>query len=842
MPSILTFLLAVLLGLPFLAAHEIERLPALPDGVGVAGAYVGEINGELIVAGGANFPVPLWEGGEKRWHDTIYALNQPDGEWRVLGRLKRPTAYGGAVSLGDGMLCFGGGDADRYFDHVTWLSLREGELISKSYPPLPHALANFAWVKCGSYLHVLGGTRDPQAKEALNTHWVKNLDDPTSGWMQAASIPGPGRLLPIAGASGDAIFVFSGASLNPDGSRTYLKTGYRYDPGKGWSELPEMPRAALGAPTPLVTLGGGQLLIVGGDDGSQVGTKPTPDHPGFARDFLLFDPKTGEWQVDGEMPAEFEAPVTTSTSSWRGAWVLASGEASPGRRTPQMILLTPTDQATIKGESKLGWLNWTVLATYLLMMVAVGWWFMKRNAAASTDAYFRGGQKIPSWVVGMSIFATSLSSLTFMGIPARSFQTDCSWYLGQLTILLVVPVVAAMYLPFFRKLNVTTAYEFLEHRFNLACRLFGCFAFILFHLGRIGIVLYLPAIALASVSDIAVDQAILWIGVLCIIYTVMGGITAVVWTDAIQALVLMGGALLCLGIAVFQAEGGISQVWEVATTQNKLFQSVEWGGFSIAEGTGSAAVLLIAFFFNSLVPYTSGQDLVQRYVTTPNIAEAKKSLKITMWMSVFGSAVFFALGVAVFAFYQTQPEALDPRFAKNDSILPFFILQQLPTGISGLVIAAIFAASQSTISSSLNSISSTWITDIDARLLRPDQTDKVYLKGAQIVVLVAGILGVGAALWMANSNVDSAFKVFNTFVGLAAGSLGGVFALGVFTKKVSGQAAFVGALIGFVSVLLIHFSELPVTGLLYAAIGFGICFISGLILAPVFPTPTNKNS
>jgi SSS family transporter len=462
---------------------------------------------------------------------------------------------------------------------------------------------------------------------------------------------------------------------------------------------------------------------------------------------------------------------------------------------------------------------------------------MKREAASTTEAYFRGGQRVPAWVAGLSIFATMLSALTFMGIPARAYRTDISWYLGQLPILLIVPLVMRCYLPFFRKLDLTSAYEYLERRFSLACRLFASISFTAFHLGRIAIVLYLPALALATVSDIGVITAILVIGLLCLVYTVMGGIEAVVWTDAVQAIVLMAGAVLCFVLAVWQVDGGLVGVTRIALTDHKMFESLRWDSFDITDGTNAALVLFVAFFFNSLVPYTSSQDVVQRYVTTANIDAAKRSLRVTMWMSLVGSLVFFLLGTAIYAFYKTHPGRLDPSLAAGDSILPFYLFRELPAGVSGLIIAAIFAAAQSTVSSSLNSVATTYVKDIDARLLRPGREDRSYLRVAQIVVVIAGLFGTGIAVLMARSNIESAFATFNTMIGLTAGSLGGLFALGIFTRSTHGLGALVGAIAGFASVILLHLTKAPVSGLLYAAIGFIVCYAVGILASRLCSGP-----
>ena len=824
---------ALLLLLTTFARAELEwsQLPPLPDSHGFAGAFAGTSNGALIVAGGANFPdAAPWDGGAKAWHDRVFVLESPDGTWREAGRLPRALAYGATFSTPAGMICVGGNDADAHHAEVFRLKWNGSAIETESLPPLPTPLANMAGAMVGNTIHLVGGSVAPDSTTASTLHYAFD----GQRWQELAPLPAAGRILPVAGARDGNFFVFSGASLAPDAdgkpARTYLRDAWKYDASHTWTRLADMPRAAVAAPSPTPATGATHLMIIGGDDGTLASFEPKSAHPGFSHEILAYDRVTNTWVVAQPLPENLSAPVTTPVVEWRGRFVIPTGEVGPAVRSPQVLAATSKAQKTAFGV-----LNWIIVAIYLGAMIGVGIFFMKREAAGTTEAYFRGGQRIPPWVAGLSIFATMLSSLTFMGIPARAFQTDVSWYIGQLSILLIVPIVATCYLPFFRKLDLTSAYEYLERRFSLACRLFASVSFTAFHLGRIAIVLYLPALALAAVSDIDVITAITVIGVLCLIYTVIGGIEAVVWTDAIQALVLMAGAILCFVLAAVHVDGGFAGMVEIAKTDHKLFENLRWDSFSFADGTTSAVVLFVAFFFNSFVPYTSSQDVVQRYVTTPDLAAARKSLKVTMWMSIFGSAVFFALGTAIYAFYKTHPERLDSALPAADSILPFYIIHELPVGISGLVIAAIFAASQSTVSSSLNSVATAYIKDIDARLLRPGRSDRTYLRTAQLVVVIAGLFGIGIAITMAESNIESAFKTFNMMIGLTAGSLGGLFALGVFTRRTNGTGALIGAFAGLISVLTLHLTNAPVSGLLYAFIGFAICFVVGWVASFVLP-------
>jgi len=868
---------------------EWNKLPPIPDREGFAGVYAGVVDPdgrpELLVAGGANFPDGLpWEDGKKVYHRGVFALELKDGgEWRKVDEdWPEPVAYGMSVSLPDlGAVMFLGGKQvdeasgkERALDSVRLVSRVDGALKVEDLPSLPEGRNDAVAAVLGKRVIVIAGVTNKSPDladgfQVLKSALLLDTSKPREVWAweelpwpeSAPGVAARGRMHPICGVRDDTLYLFGGRDFAdeavPDEQAEerifgldFQRDCYALDlEMKEWRRIADLPHALSAAPSTAVPVGATHLAVLGGVPveflREQVAARPEINgqgtaHPGFPADILAYDTLTDTWAPAGSLPKKVEAdhetntagstwaPVTTRAVLWDGGVIVPTGEVKPGIRSPQVLQGKPQSQPT-----NFGLINWTVVVVYLLGMVGVGYWFMKREAASSTEAYFRGGQRVPWWVAGLSIFATMLSALTFMGIPARAYQTDVTWYIGQLPILIVVPLVVLCYLPFFRKLDLTSAYEYLEKRFNLASRVFASLSFILFHIGRIAIVLYLPALALAAVSDIGVIPAILIIGVLCVIYTVMGGIEAVVWTDAIQALVLMGGAILCFVLVLFRVDGGIGSVYEIANADNKLFENLRWDNFDIADGTTTAIVLFVAFLFNSLVPYTSGQDVVQRYVTTKDIGAARKSLWTTMWMSVFGSLVFFALGAAIYAFYKTHPMQLDPALPKTDSILPFFIMQQLPVGVSGLIIAAIFAASQSTISSSLNSVATAWIKDFDARLVRPGRDDATYLSAAKWVVTLIGAIGIAVACVMALSDIESAFKTFNKLIGLTAGALGGLFALGVFTRRANGRGAMVGAVVGFATVLVLYFTEAPVSGLLYAFIGFAVCFGVGYVVSLV---------
>ena len=386
-----------------------------------------------------------------------------------------------------------------------------------------------------------------------------------------------------------------------------------------------------------------------------------------------------------------------------------------------------------------------------------------------------------------------------------------------------------MFLPFYRVLNVTSAYEYLEKRFNLSARLAGSLLFMLYQCGRIAIVLYLSALALATVSDFNIQTCIVVMGVLCIVYTVVGGIEAVIWTDVIQAFILMGGAIFSLVYLLAQVEGGLGETIRVAVEGRHLFETVNWSwDLTVASGW----VILIGSLFHNLFPYTASQDVVQRYMTTPDQKTAARGIWLNAAVSVPAQAVFFAIGTALYVFYKQQPSRLEASL-QNDAIFPFFIMSELPVGVAGLVVAGIFAAAQSTLASSMNSVATTYVTDFHRRR-RPALTERSYLRVARVVTMVVGVAGTGIALLMAGTDIRSIYSTFLEILGLLGGTLTGLFILGIFSRRASGRGALAGALLSATIVLFVRMTH-PLNVYAYAPIGLSACVVIGWLMSLVMP-------
>ena len=802
-----------------------KTLPDMPEPLGVGGPYAGISNNVLIVAGGAHFPVSLFDGGVKRWIDTMHVLScdGDDCRWENGFRLPRPLAYGASVTLPEGVLCIGGCDAERCYDDVFLLTYANGDVVTTPLSPLPEPSANHAAVLLDGVVYVVGGQTSLAGKTALRRVLRYDITESAPVWRETAPLPGPGRILPVAGAQHGAVYVFSGCELleSEDGSvgRRYLDDAYRYDPVREtWARIADLPRPAAAAPTPAFPLGNGHLAVYGGDTGVHADRvfELKDRHPGFSAASLIYNTITDTWATGQLMPY---APVTTVCFSWNDAAVIPSGEVRPGVRAPSVLTGQPQSNRT-----PFSLLDYGALVFYLSMLIVIG--CIMAGQEKGTNDFFLAGRRIPWWAAGVSIFGTQLSAITFMAIPAKSYASDWSFSIINIGIVAVAPIIIAFYLPFFRRLEVTTAYEYFEKRFNYMVRLVGSLTFILFQLGRMGIVLYLPAIALSTVTGFNVFLSITVMGVLATAYTVLGGIEAVIWTDVLQVVVLLGGAALSLVIMILNS-GAPGDFFSAAYAAGKL-HVIDWN-FDL---TAPVIWVLLLGWGSNLISYSSDQTVIQRYLTTRDERTAARSIWTNAILCIPATILFFSVGTALFVFYGHQPALLNPHLA-TDAVFPWFIVSELPAGIAGIVIAGLFAAAMSTLDSSLNSIATAVTTDI-VRRFNTGLSDHGGLKLARWLTVVFGLFGTSSALLMATMDISSLFDQYLKVIGLLGGGLAGLFILGIFTQR----ATSLGSLVGFTGSAVVqcfvqsrtslHFLVYPVTGIFS-------CVIIGWIASILLP-------
>ena len=748
-------------------------------------------DGRFVVAGGSYF-----EGGKKVYRSGIYA-RELDGKWSKVGELPRAVAEGVSCETPKGIFCAGGTDGTKVFDDAFLLVVENGAARVSSLPSLPEPLSMGAAAADGEKVYVV----------ASKKVYALDLAAEKGEWRLVAELPGPARAQMVAAIqNGDQkekmLVVYGGYDVETkqplhDGYALVLSQVGVTSSGQqqAWKKLSPLPENTTTIGAAFLPSGHQHILLVGGfgekgwiDRAINGSTETDPVKLGWQRKILAYNCVTDAWCEYGEIAAADSprcgaaAGIRPGKTPEQYTLLIAGGEIAPATRTDAISV------ASFRKTGKFGAMAWAVVGVYALLMVGMACFFIFKKK--DENDYFRGGNRIPWYVAGMSIFATMLSSITFIAIPTQAYLQDWRYFVMAFFIIGMAPVAIYYYLPFFCRLGITSAYEYLEKRFNLGVRLFGSAAFVVFMVCRVAVVTLLPAIALNAVTGISIDACILICGILTMIYCSLGGLEAVIWSDFVQGIVLMGGAVSVLVLLIMKTGGDgahFSTFWNVASTYNKntmwdfrfiLTQPVFW-------------VVAVQGLISNLSSYTSDQCVIQRYIATPDENATKRSLWFNGCMSVFAQIVFYGIGMALFAFYHTHPEAMDVTMPKGDSVLPIFMATEMPPWLAGLVIAAVFAATISTLSANLSSASTAVVTDFVKRF-NPGISGKTQIRCGQVCTYVVGIIGIMAALTLARMESSALFDNFNKYIAMLTAGLTGLFFMGVFMPRIKGIAAVLG--------------------------------------------------
>lgn len=813
---------------------------------GLSAAYAGMDGGRLVVAGGSNFPdVPAAQGGAKKMYAETYRL--VGDHWQAAGRLSEAAAYGASVSTPQGVLLLGGCDSlGRPTAHVALLA--EQGRAERSLAPLPLPLKELA-AAAGSdgWVYVAGGlsTEGPSV-QAFRARLVDLLAG-RAAWQALppyGAAASEGRVQPCAvvqnGALGPVFYLFGGYSPL---TKTCFDDGVAYDPRTGhWHHTaPIRPvanreqgpvEALVGAAA--ATTGTAGVVFFGGvnkavfERALQQPEAGYLEHPAawyrFRDRLLFYQTITDAWSegfVCPRLARAGAAAVSLPGTTGRTHWAIVGGEEKPGVRSAD------TTDVELTYSAHFGALNWAVLIAYLAGMLGLGFYFMRRQKGG--DDFFKGGGRIPWWAAGISIFATMLSAITYMSIPAKAYVTDWTYYPMQICILLVSFPVIKYYLPFFRRLNVTTAYEYLERRFNYVARAMASVLFIVFMVARMALVLFLPSLAMTAVTGIDIYTCIVLMAVITIVYCTMGGMEAVVWGDVVQGIILVGGALLAAGYLIAGTSGGSGGFFDLAMANDK-FRLFDW---SFDYRNACFWVVILGGLANNLISYTSDQTVIQRYLTTKDERSAARGILTNGLMSVFVTIAFFTIGTGLYTFFKTHPAAMDMTMQKSDAIFPFFMMSQLPVGVAGLLIAAVFAATMSTIASNINSISTAFTIDLYRKFV-PASAQKSTLRVARAAGIVSGVIGMLIAMIMATTDIQSLLDYFNTILGLLSGGIGGLFLMGIFFPRIGARAALCGFVAGTAVVVWMNFCT-AVNFLLFGFVSVAVSVAVALALSVVWP-------
>jgi solute:Na+ symporter, SSS family len=469
----------------------------------------------------------------------------------------------------------------------------------------------------------------------------------------------------------------------------------------------------------------------------------------------------------------------------------------------------------------------TVFFLYLAGVVLFGCWFV--NISRSSEKFTVAGRSLPGWAVGVSIFGTYLSSNTFIGVPGRAYGTNWNFFVFTLTLPVAAWLATRFFVPFYRRSREISAYHHLEGRFGPWARTYAVVCYLFTQIARMAAIMFGVALALNALTGWSMVAIILTAGALVTLYTLLGGIEAVIWTDVVQSIILVGGAVLVAAFVTFGMPGGPASAVSIAHAQGKF--SLGSFGMSLTEST-FWVVFLYGVCIN-LNNFGIDQSYVQRYHTSRSERDARRSVWIGALTYIPVSLLFFFIGASLFSYYDSRPDMLDevrthtatvavdnaPGMLSGeardaairdmaagygptdigDKVLPHFIVTALPIGLAGLLIAAIAAAAMSSIDTGLNSSATVILSDIYIRYIRPGAHEAERMRVLHGATLIWGILGTAAALAMIG--VESILAVWWELSGIFAGALLGLFLLGMIWRAVDGFSAVIAVTAGVTVIL-----------------------------------------
>ncbi|NUO75430.1 MAG: sodium:solute symporter [Lysobacter sp.] len=728
--------------------------------------------------------------------DGAWSLEQGAKAWSPL----RWPATGSAAEVvsvvQDGERAYLLLGSQRSATQVAQLSLRDAAIVLQPLPALPVGLTESRGALSADAFYVAGTAADGSARLLR-----LRFEDERPHWAALTLWPGGGAANSLVAQTG-ALFATVPAA---DGADRLL----RWSADKGWSEPGRAPgRIVAGSGR---AIGQAHVLYLVSDS---AGAQARP---------MTYQTITAGWAAlpGAQVGAAVAAAAWPEGVIWAQPAADGSGLAFANARIESNKLL-------------LGWLDWIVIVVYLAGMIAIGLYFYLREKRSSTDSFFVGGRAIPFWAAGVSLYATNVSSISFIAIPAKAFETNWQYLANNLIGVLGLVFVAIWIVPLLRRLDLMSVFSYLETRFHPGIRMLASALCILTQIGsRMSIILFLPALAIASITGIDVIWSILMMGVFTIVYTTLGGMKAVIWTDFMQVFVMFGGAIFAIVFIVMHIDGGLAQATSVAMAQDKmhLFDF----SFDLTQATVWGFIFLV--LFDVVLTFPKDQVLMQRVLSTKSDREAGRSVWAFAAIVIPGGFFFYAIGTALFVFYQAHPERMNPTLP-IDATFPLFIAAELPMGVTGLIIAGIFAAAMSTLSSIINSVSTLASVDFYEKLAR-NPTPQKSVRFAEWVGVLVGVIGIGIAIVLSRFDIHSLFDMSIELLGLLGGGFAGAYTLGMFTRRANAPGVAIGIGASLVLTFAIWTLQL-VHPYYYLAISIFLCIVIGYAASLFFPAPTQS--
>ncbi|MGY1410812.1 MULTISPECIES: sodium:solute symporter family transporter [unclassified Luteimonas] len=672
---------------------------------------------------------------------------------------------------------------DQQLQRIEDLSWSGDRLVASELPMLPEPLRAPRAAVLGDSLHVAGLDEDGRTRL-----WVLATAGKGS-WRSHDGWPGDGA--PQALVAQKAALYLAAA----DGAL------WRWTADAGWSQRGELPGPVVrGQASPI-----GQAHLL----------------------YLLASPV-------GEQPRLFHV-ITDAWSDWPGT----TPSTSAGLARGNGVLWAGADGSLVEtrlhgGKHLLRTLDWVVIVVYLAAMLAMGFWFYFRDRNESTSDFFVGGRSIPFWAAGISLYATNTSSISFIAIPAKAFDTNWQYMTNNLMAVVGLTFVAVWIVPLLRRLDLMSVFSYLETRFHPAIRMLSSALCIVMQVGaRMSVILFLPALAISTITGLDVVWSILMMGVFTIIYSTVGGSKAVIWTDVVQVVVMFGGALFAVGFIFWHSGADLPQLMDAAAAQDKT-KLLDFS-FDLTKATVWGFIFLV--LFDVVLTFPKDQVLMQRTLSTKDDKAAGRSIWAFAAIMIPGGVVFYGIGTALWMYYRNNPERLNPLLP-IDATFPLFIAAELPSGVTGLIIAGIFAAAMSTLSSIINSVGTLVSVDFYQKLAKAPN-EKTSVRVAEWAGVMVGVAGILIALVMSRYDIQSLFDVSIEMAGLLGGGFAGAYTLGMFTRRANSPGVAIGVA-GSIVITVVCWTMDLVHPYFYLAISIALCIVIGYIASLFFPPPSRS--
>ncbi len=742
-----------------------------------SGGFLAPIQDTLIAAGQG-------DDGMVFWTTTLDATDP----WRST---KVAAPRDAALARhGNTWLIVGGTEGGVPSAKVSVLELVDNEPSLRALPALPEPVVGASAGVIGDKLYVFGGKPSASAAPTAGL-WELDLKSPGAHWTSGDPLPGAARADAAYASHNGVLCVFGGTTASGavlSDTWVYRPTPLEGTKEVGWRRMTDAPSPLSGGAA--LPLGQSQLLVMGGN-------QP-----------FLFHTVTDAWCAFGALPG-----LTGTLLGRSDDKVVALGLGQSG--TPAALQLS-----TPRSVRNLNPVDYAMIVGYFVVIFLIGVYFSRKQ---DTSAEFSlGNRQVKWWAAGISMFATGASAISFIAIPALAFSTNLVWLFPLVAMIPGYFVTAYLIYPMLRRLEIASTYEYLERRFNRTLRVIASLQAIIFQsFVRAAVVLLLPSLAISSVTGINVYTSVLIMGVITTIYTAIGGFEAVIWTEVLQAVLMLFAPLAIIWVCIASLPGGASEFWSTGVAYAKF----EFAVLSWDVTVPAVWMLVLGTFLVTTVASAGDQPVIQRVFSAPLPEVRKVNATFTICGLIIG-IITNVMGIAIFAYFRARPEMLDP-LSQNDQIVPLFVTQAMPFGFPGVIIAAIFAAAMSTVASSMNSVATIFTEDFYVKM-RPESSDKERLLALKVASYLVGIIGTIMALLLAAQDLKSMMVVWNQMVALVGGGIVGVYSLGMFTRRANGFGAICGAIASVLITLMVKLYT-PLHWGTYIPIAIASCIAVGYV-------------